>query len=51
MKQKQKRYQYWSKDGIKWTEWFNVPMYIPEEKWQVKNKLLNEYRIIENGSN
>lgn len=47
MKQKQKRYQYWSKDGIKWTEWFNVPMDTPEEKWQVKNKLLNEYRIID----
>lgn len=48
MKQKQKRYQYWSKDGIEWTEWFNVSMKTPEEKWQVKNKLLNEYRIIEN---
>ena len=35
MKQKQKRYQYWSKDGIVWTEWFNVPMNTPEEKWQV----------------
>ena len=51
MKQKQKRYQYWSKDGIVWTEWFNIPMNTPEEKWQVKNKLLNEYRIVENGSN
>ena len=47
MKQKQKRFQYWSKDGIKWTDWFNIPMNAPEEKWQVKNKLLNEYRIIE----
>lgn len=43
---KQKRYQYWSKDGIKWTDWFNIRADIPEEKWQVKNKLLNEYRTI-----
>lgn len=39
-----KRYQYWSSDGIKWTEWFdwNSKNYFPQ--WQLKNKLLNEYK-------
>lgn len=38
-----KRYQYYSKDGIVWTDWF---VYDSEykEKWQMKNKLLNEYK-------
>lgn len=49
----QKRYQYYSKTGIAWTEWFNyrkdngqLSTLQKEEKWQVKNKLLNEFRVI-----
>lgn len=37
-----KRYQYWSKDGIKWTDWFTCKY--SEEVYQLKNKLLNEYK-------
>ena len=39
---RQKRYQYYSKDGIKWSSWFDYDGY--EEPWQLKNKLKNEYR-------
>lgn len=45
----EKRYQYWSKEGIKFTNWFPVTDNNTKEKWQVKNKLLNEFRIIEEG--
>ena len=40
----EKRYQYYGPNReIKWTDWF--PYRRPEqEKWQVKNKLLNEYK-------
>lgn len=48
----QKRYQFFSKEGIKWTDWFNTPKKDEElehlnvhQKWQVKGKLLNEFRI------
>ena len=42
---RQKRYEYFSRQGKKWTEWFN---YDGEEyKWQLKNKLRNEYRTIQ----
>ena len=39
----EKRYQYYSKDGIEWTPWFtyhwdNYP------KYQYGRRLLNEYR-------
>ena len=38
----EKRYEYWSREGKKWTEWFK---YNGEKyKWQLKNKLRNEYR-------
>lgn len=37
-----KRFQYFSKDGIKWTNWFVCKR--DDEKWQMKNKLLNEYK-------
>ena len=38
----QKRFEYWSKDGKTWSEWFD---YDGEKyPWQLKNKLLNEYR-------
>lgn len=37
-----KRYQYWSREGIQWTDWF--PYDGERYKWQLKNKLLNEYK-------
>ena len=38
----EKRYEFWSREGKKWTEWFE---YDGEKyKWQLKNKLKNEYR-------
>lgn len=40
-----KRYQYRSKDGIVWTDWFEWNSSI-RDKWQLKNKLLNEYKEI-----
>ena len=49
----QKRYQYWSSTGIRWTPWFDycpdngqLPHLQIEEKWQLKNRLLNEYKVI-----
>lgn len=37
-----KRYEYWTKEGKKWTPWFE---YDGEKfPWQLKNKLKNEYR-------
>lgn len=39
-----KRYQYFARDGIKWTNWFKVSDTTIEEKWQLKNKLLCEYK-------
>ena len=42
---RQKRYQYYTRNGIVWTEWFNSKV-IVEEKWQLKGKLLNEYRTV-----
>ncbi len=41
---RQKRYQMFTKNGIVWSEWFNWSGL--EEKWQLKGKLLNEYRTI-----
>lgn len=41
---RQKRYQMFTKNGIVWSEWFNWSG--TEEKWQLKPKLLNEYRTI-----
>ena len=38
----EKRYEYWTKEGKVWTPWFK---YDGEKyKWQLKNKLKNEYR-------
>ena len=49
----QKRYQHWSSTGIQWTDWFDyredngqLKDLQVNEKWQAKNKLLNQYRII-----
>lgn len=38
-----KRFQYWASDGIRWTDWFKWNSNL-KEKWQVKNKLLCEYK-------
>lgn len=38
-----KRYQYYSKDGIKWTPWFKETFEGEHTKWQLKNRLLNEW--------
>ena len=37
-----KRYQYMTSEGPKWTKWF--PCKHTDGKWQLKNKLLNEYK-------
>ena len=49
----QTRYQYFSSKGIAWTDWRDLD---PDDshledlqknqKWQVKDKLLNDYRVI-----
>ena len=38
-----KRYQFWAKEGIKWTNWFPWNSTL-RDKWQFKNRLLNEYK-------
>lgn len=49
----QKRYQYYSSKGIQWSPWKNLEKdntklsYLQAEaKWQLKSRLLNEYRIV-----
>ena len=49
----QKRYQYYTSDGIKWSPWRNytaddneLERLERDEKWQLKPKLLNEYRKV-----
>ncbi len=44
MQIRQKRYQYWSGEGVKWTKWFETTAF--DEEWQIKNKLRNEYRDV-----
>ncbi len=48
-----KRYQYYSKEGIKWTEWSDymdddskLEYLQTEEAWQLKPKLKNQYKIV-----
>ena len=41
---RQKRYQKFTKNGIEWTPWFNWNG--PEEEWQLKGRLRNEFRTI-----
>lgn len=41
-----KRYQYYSKEGICWSDWFPFSGK-DREPWQVKGKLKNEYRYEE----
>lgn len=38
-----KRYQYWSNDGIKWTEWFEWESTL-KPTYQLGKKLKNEYK-------
>lgn len=38
-----KRYQYWSKEGKKFTDWFIWNSTI-KPKYQFNNKLINEYK-------
>lgn len=40
-----KRYQIWTRDGLKWSAWFKWNGKI-EEKWQMKNKQKNEYKDV-----
>ena len=41
----QKRYQFRAKDGVRWTPWFDTRLTdFPNERWQILNKLKNEYR-------
>ena len=40
-----KRYQRWTREGLKWSKWFlwrggNM------EQWQLRNKQLNEYKVV-----
>lgn len=51
----QKRYQYLTSQGVKWTPWFNFKRGdslkgLKLEKWQVRGKLVNEYRIVNKDS-
>jgi len=38
----EKRYEYWSRDGKSWTDWF--PWDGEKYKYQLDKKLKNEYR-------
>lgn len=40
-----KRYEYWSREGKKWTDWF-VWLSDNRDPWQLKNKLKNEYKEV-----
>lgn len=44
-KMKYKRFQYYSKEGIKWSNWFIWDSTLMD-KWQLKDKLLNEYKEV-----
>lgn len=49
----QKRYQSFTPSGVAWTDWFDyceddsqLSRLQNEEKWQLKNKLKNGFRIV-----
>ena len=49
----QTRYQHYGPNGIEWTKWVDLDpddSHLEElkknQKWQVKDKLLNDYRIV-----
>lgn len=37
-----KRFEYWSTDGKKWSDWFETNG--EKTEWQMKNTLKNEYQ-------
>lgn len=39
----EKRFEYFTRNGKEWSEWFEWDSTLME-KWQLKGKLLNEYR-------
>ena len=47
----QKRYQFQGKSGIEWSDWYDYEdddtqlAILLEEKWQLKNKYKQEFRI------
>ena len=45
---RQKRFQYWSSNGIKWSEWFNYdgPEFPVQNKGFKGSHLKNEFRTI-----
>ena len=40
-----KRYEYWSREGLKFTPWFKWDS-DNRDHWQLKNRLRNEYKDI-----
>ena len=51
----QKRYEYWSGQGKTWSDWFDycedngqLITLQREEQWQLKNRLKNEFRVVNN---
>lgn len=40
----EKRYQLFTKEGLKWSSWFKITVSTVLEYWQLKGKLKNEYR-------
>lgn len=42
-----KSYEYYTRDGIKRTEWFKWDDKYDQPKWQLKNKLRNFYKNID----
>ena len=46
MKKVYKRYQFWSRNGLEWSSWYEwTGQDCP--KWQLKNRLINEYKTVE----
>lgn len=42
-----KRYQKFTRTGVGWSNWFPCDDN-DDEKWQMKNHLLNEYKVVDN---
>lgn len=40
----QKRYEFWSKEGKTWSEWFDWDG--PQEPYQLDKRLKNQYREV-----
>lgn len=39
-----KRFQYYTSTGLSWSNWFEIDNDAPRLKYQLSNKLLNEYK-------